>query len=184
MISWAGRESLTISDFSSLTCDQADLRFSRFLWEAWSKVIFATSNVNRNRFHCLIECHINTIIMRNRKGILFYIILLSYKLGKTAESLQASYLAISSACGYLMTLCILWVARVRVENYGKSSVNYTNGRMCNHSYWCNEFPLSCGIAEESLMYDNFLNNKRISSTYVTCLFFWKTHILSSFKMEV
>ena len=69
MISWAGRESLTISDFSSLTCDQADLRFSRFLWEAWSKVIFATSNVNRNRFHCLIECHINTIIMRNSRPL-------------------------------------------------------------------------------------------------------------------
>ena len=34
MISWAGRDSLTISDFSSLTCDQAVLRFSHFLWEA------------------------------------------------------------------------------------------------------------------------------------------------------
>ena len=33
IISWAGRESLTMSDFSSLICDQAVLRFSHFLWE-------------------------------------------------------------------------------------------------------------------------------------------------------
>ena len=34
MISWAGRDSLTISDFSSLAWDEAILRFSHFLWEA------------------------------------------------------------------------------------------------------------------------------------------------------
>ena len=101
MISWAGRDSLTISDFSSLTCDQAVLRFSHFLWEAWSQVIsiFATSNVNKNRFHCLIECHINTIIYKQKRNNIVY--LLSYKLGKTAGSLQASHLAILSTCGYL-----------------------------------------------------------------------------------
>ena len=101
MISWAGRDSLTISDFSSLTCDQAVLRFSHFLWEAWSQVIsiFATSNVNKNRFHCLIECHINTIIYKQKGNNIVY--LLSYKLGKTAGSLHASYLPISSTkpCG-------------------------------------------------------------------------------------
>ena len=94
MISWAGRESLTISDFSSLTCDQADLRFSRFLWEAWSKVIFATSNVNRNRFHCLIECHIK------RKGTTLYISSPT-NWERRRKSLQASHLAILSTCGYL-----------------------------------------------------------------------------------
>ena len=101
MISWAGRESLTISNFSSLTCDQAVLRFSHFLWEAWSQVIsiFATSNVNKNRFHCLIECHINTIIYKQKRNNIVY--LLSYKLGKTAGSLRASHLAISSTCGHL-----------------------------------------------------------------------------------
>ena len=77
------------------------LRFSHFLWEAWSQVIsrFPTSNVNKNRFHCLIECHINTIIYKQKRNNLVY--LLSYKLGKTAGSLQASYLAISCTCGYL-----------------------------------------------------------------------------------
>ena len=101
MISWAGRDSLTISDFSSLTCDQAVLRFSHFLWEACSRVIsiFATSNVNKNRFHCLIECHINTIIYKQKRKNIVY--LFSYKLGKTAGSLHASYLPISSTkpCG-------------------------------------------------------------------------------------
>ena len=101
MISWAGRDSLTISDFSSLTCDQAVLRFSHFLWEAWSQVIsiFATSNVNKNRFHCLIECHINTIIYKQKRKNIVY--LFSYKLGKMAGSLHASYLPISSTkpCG-------------------------------------------------------------------------------------
>ena len=101
MISWAGKESLTISKFSSLTCDQAVRRFSHFLWEAWLQVIsiFAASNVNKNRFQCLIECHINTIIYKKKGNNIVY--LLSYKLGKTAGSLQASHLAILSTCGYL-----------------------------------------------------------------------------------
>ena len=96
MISWAGRDSLTISEFFSLTCDQAVLRFSHFLWEAWSPVIsiFATSTVNKNRFHCLVECHINTIIYKQKRNNIVY--LFSYKLGKTSGSLHASYLAISS----------------------------------------------------------------------------------------
>ena len=104
MISWAGRESLTISNFSSLTCDQASLealRFSHFLWEAWSQVIsiFAASNVNKSRFHYLIECHINTIIYKKERNNIVY--LLSYKLGKTAGRLQVSHLAILSTCRYL-----------------------------------------------------------------------------------
>ena len=29
-----------------------------------------------------------------------------------------------------------------------------------------EFPLRCGIAEESLIYDNLLNNKRITKQHI------------------
>ena len=104
MISWAGRESLTISKFSSLTCDQAVLRFSHFLWEAWSQVIsiFAASNVNKNRFHCLIECHINTIIYKKKRNNIVYLQLSPLlQIGKDGGSLQASHLAILSTCGYL-----------------------------------------------------------------------------------
>ena len=48
-----------------------------------------------------------------------------------------------------------------------------------------KFPQRCRVAEESLIYDNVLNNKKKqSSTYVTCLFFETTHFLSYFKMKV
>ena len=76
--------------------------FSHFLWEARSQVIsiFAMSNVHKNNcFQRLIECHMNTIIYKQKRDNIVY--LLSYKLGKTPGSLQASYLAILSTCGYL-----------------------------------------------------------------------------------
>ena len=76
--------------------------FSHFLWEARSQVIsiFAMSNVHKNNcFERLIECHINTIIYKQKRNNTVY--LLSYKLGKMAGSLQASYLAIPPTCGYL-----------------------------------------------------------------------------------
>ena len=40
-----------------------------------------------------------------------------------------------------------------------------------------EFPLRCGIAEESLIYDNLLNNKRITKQYICYVhILWKnTH---------
>ena len=40
-----------------------------------------------------------------------------------------------------------------------------------------EFPLRCGIAEESLIYDNLLNNKRITKTHICYMhILWKkTH---------
>ena len=122
MISWAGREPLTISDFSSLTCDQAVLRFSYFLWEALSQVIsiFATSNVNKNRFHCLIECHINTIIYK-QKGTTLYI----SSPTNWERRREVSRHRISQFCVLVdiySILCVLSV-RVRVENYGKSSMN-------------------------------------------------------------
>ena len=112
IISWARRESLKTSDFSSLICDQAVLRFSHFLWEVWSQVIskFATSNVNKNRFHCLIECHINTIIYKQKRNDIVY--LLSYQLGKTAGA---------------VSMHRIWQFRLFVDiystlhNYGKSS---------------------------------------------------------------
>ena len=89
MISWAGRESLTISDFSSLTCDQAVLRFSHFLWEAWSQVIsiFATYISSPTDWERRRE------VSRHRIS--------EFRLLAEIYS----------------TLCISWV-RVRVENYG------------------------------------------------------------------
>ena len=126
MISWAGRESLTISNFSSLTCDQAVLRFSHFLWEAWSQVIsiFATSNVNKNRFHCLIECHINTIIYKQKRNNI-----VSHLLQwERRQEVSMHRLAISSTCGYLFD---------SVHNYGKSSIIYT-AECAIISYWCNQ----------------------------------------------
>ena len=54
---------------------------------------------------CLIECHINTIIYKQRRNNILY--LLSYKLGKTAGTLQASifYRDLEDLCRDLGELC-------------------------------------------------------------------------------
>ena len=185
MISWAGREPLTISDFSSLTCDQAVLRFSHFLWEAWSQVIsiFATSNVNKNRFRCLIECHINTIIYKQKRN--------NIVLGKTVGSLQASYPSISSICGYLFDSVHfvgqgegwkLWqklnkfiqTAECAIMVIGAIQLTKRMQIFLDTGAKFHEFPLRCSIAEENLIYDNLLNNKRKTKQHICYMhILWK-----------
>ena len=46
-------------------------------------------------------------------------------------------------------------------------------------------PLTCEIAEESLTYDNLLNNERMTKKHIYYMYILgETHILSLFKMKV
>ena len=128
-------------------------------------------NVNKNRFHCLIECHINTVIYKQKRNNIVY--LLSYKLGKTAGSLRASHLAISSTCGHLFdsyfvgqgeglklwqklnkviqtTECeIILIGAIQLTK--RMQIFFDTGAKFH------EFLLRCGIAEESLIVQQSLN---------------------------
>ena len=47
-----------------------------------------------------------------------------------------------------------------------------------------EFPLRCGIAEESLIYDNLLNNKRITKQHIFYMLnLWNNTLFKLFKNE-
>ena len=136
--------------------------FSHFLWEARSQVIsiFAMSNIHKNNcFQRLIECHINTIIYK-QKGTTLYI---------SSPTNQERWQEVSRhrisqfrlLVDIYSTLCILWV-RVWVENYGESSIiGFMSKTTAMHVY-------------HAFQYISLTSTERLRRETSQCDVLWKT----------